>query len=230
MQKVVGSSPIIRSLRNPLETAGFFFRPQCWRARASAAGPRVGRVGAVPEAPLEDSGSGLAPAGDGWFVVNVRDAHWSTAENSEKKPPGSDCRFESREFPFPQLGIKLRVLEPGQPNGLYHSENQQEAFLVLSGECRLLVEGEERLLRPWDFFHSPAGTEHIFVGAGDGPCVILMAGARLEDEQLHYPVSELAARYGASVEEETSDFKDAYARFEPSRPERPSYWDQLPWA
>ena len=78
---------------------------------------------------------------------------------------------------------------------------------MLSGECRLLVEGEERLLRPWDFFHSPAGTEHIFVGAGDGPCVILMAGARLESEQLHYPVSELAARYGASVEEETSDFE-----------------------
>ena len=101
---------------------------------------------------------------------------------------------------------------------------------MLSGECRLLVEGEERLLRPWDFFHSPPGTEHIFVGAGDGPCVILMAGARLKEEQLHYPVSELAARYGASVEEETSDFEQVYVRFEPSRQERPSYWDQLPWA
>ena len=131
---------------------------------------------------------------------------------------------------MPLLGVKLRVLEPGQPNGLYHSENQQEAFLVLSGECRLLVEGEERVLRPWDFFHSPPGTEHIFVGAGDGPCVILMAGARLENELLHYPVSGLAARYGASVEQETSDFKQVYVRFESSRRERPSYWDQLPWA
>jgi len=184
----------------------------------------------VPEAPLKDSGSGLAPAGDGWFVVNVQDAQWMTAENSEKRPPGADCRFESREFSFPQVGIKLRVLEPGQPNGLYHSENQQEAFLVVSGECRLLVEGEERLLQAWDFFHSPAGTEHIFVGAGEGPCVILMAGARLASEELHYPVSELAARYGASVEEETSDFEQVYVRFEPSRRERPSYWDQLPWA
>src|SRR6266849_5800134 len=169
----------------------------------------------MPEARLDDSGAGLAPAADGWFVVNVRDAHWSTAENAEKKPPGSDCRFESREFSFPQFGIKLRVLEPGQPNGLYHSENQQEAFLVLSGESRLLVEGEERLLRPWDFFHCPAGTEHIFVGAGDGPCVILMAGARAEDEQLLYPVSELAARHGASAEAETPDPAVAYARFSP---------------
>ena len=101
---------------------------------------------------------------------------------------------------------------------------------MLSGECRLLVEGEERLLRPWDFFHSPAGTEHIFVGAGDGPCVILMAGARMADQQVLYPVSELAARYGASAKEETSDPGQAYVGFEPSRRERPSYWDRLPWA
>jgi hypothetical protein len=64
---------------------------------------------------------------------------------------------------------------------------------VLSRECRLLVEGEERLLRQWDFFQSPAGTEHIFVGAGEGPCVILMTGVRPEDMRVLYPVSELAA-------------------------------------
>jgi len=184
----------------------------------------------VPEARLDDSGSGLAPAGDGWFVVNVRDAQWLTSENGGKKPSGSECAFESQEFEFPQFGVRLHVLERGEPNGLYHSENQQEAFLVLSGECTLLVEGEERLLRPWDFFHSPAGTEHIFVGAGDGPCVILMAGARAEPWQVLYPVSELAAGYGASAEQETSDPRQAYTGFEPSRREPPSYWDRLPWA
>jgi uncharacterized cupin superfamily protein len=88
----------------------------------------------------------------------------------------------------------------------------------------------ERLLRPWDFFHSPAGTEHVFVGAGEEPCVILMAGARTEDEQLHYPVSELAARYGASAAEATSDSRQAYAPYERHEPRRPSYWDRLPWA
>jgi uncharacterized cupin superfamily protein len=184
----------------------------------------------VPEAPLDDSGSGLAPAGDGWFVVNVRDAQWLTSESRGKKPSGSECAFESQEFAFPQLGIRLHVLEPGEPNGLYHSESEQEAFLVLSGECRLLVEGEERLLRPWDFFHSPAGTEHIFVGAGGGPCVIFMVGSRSGDWKVRYPVSELAARYGASAAEETSDPRQAYAGFEPSRRELPSYWDRLPWA
>jgi uncharacterized cupin superfamily protein len=179
----------------------------------------------VPEAPLEESGSGLAPAGDGWFVVNVRDTAWVTTETF-----GSTGVFESPKSWLPQVGIHLRVLEPGQPNGLYHSESQQEAFLVLSGECRLLVEGEERLLRPWDFVHSPAGTEHIFVGAGEGPCVILMAGARTDDEQLHYPVSELAARYGASAEAETNDPDQAYARFEQYQLKRPASWDRLPWA
>jgi uncharacterized cupin superfamily protein len=184
----------------------------------------------VDEARLGDSGSGLSPLSDGWFVVNVRDATWLTSENGEKKPSGSECNFDSPMAEFPQFGIRLHVLPPGEPNGLYHSENQQEDFLVLSGECRLLVEGEERLLRPWDFFHSPAGTEHIFVGAGDEPCAILMVGARTQDAGLHYPVSELASRYGASAKEETSDPDQAYVGFEPSRLERPAYWNRLPWA
>jgi uncharacterized cupin superfamily protein len=100
---------------------------------------------------------------------------------------------------------------------------------VLAGECSLLVEGVERLLRPWDFFHRPAGTEHVFVGAGDGPSVILMAGVRSAEEQLHCPVSELAARYGASAEEETSDPEQAHARWEQPRLGRPSSWGRLPW-
>jgi len=179
----------------------------------------------MPEARLEDSGSGLAPAEDGWFVVNVRDAEWWTSETF-----GSGCGFESREYDFPAFGINLSVLEPDEPNCLYHSENQQEAFLVLSGACKLLVEGEERLLRAWDFFHCPPGTQHVFVGAGEGPCVVLMVGARSKDEELLYPVSELAAGYGASAEEETPDPKQAYARFQRPERKRPTYWDRLPWA
>jgi uncharacterized cupin superfamily protein len=183
----------------------------------------------VPEARLEDAGSGLVPVSAGWFVVNVRDAMWLTSEGGEKRTSGSECTFESPRFEFPQLAVRIHVLEPGESNGLYHAESAQEAFLVLSGECRLLVEGEERLLRPWDFFHCPPGTEHIFVGAGDGPCAVLMVGARPEDWHVRYPVSELAARHGASADE-TTDPDEPYADFEPSRRERPSYWDRLPWA
>src|SRR5919199_6609472 len=164
----------------------------------------------MPEAPLEDLGSGLAPTAEGWFVVNVGDAQWLTSEAGEKHPTGSECPFESGRAAFKELGIRLHVLPPGQSNGLYHAESAQEDFLVLSGEARLLVEGEERILRQWDFFHSPAGTEHIFVGAGAEPCAILMVGARAEDWRVRYVVSDVAARYGASVDEETPDPDTAY--------------------
>jgi len=185
----------------------------------------------VQEAPLEDAGSGLRPTAEGWFVVNVGDAQWLSSGGGALRPSGSECPFESGAAEFSQLGVRIHALEPGEPNGLYHSETKQEGFLVLSGECTLLVEGEERRLRPWDFFHSPAGTEHIFVGAGDGPCAILMVGARSGDWGVHYPVSELAARYGASVETETSEPDEAYGGvFEPSRRERPPYWGSLPWS
>ena len=178
----------------------------------------------MPEAKLEDSGSGLVPASDGWFVVNVRDTEWWVS-----KAFGSGCGFDGRKHSFEEIGINLSVVEPGQANCLYHSESQQEDFLVLAGECKLLVDGEERPLKAWDFVHCPAGVEHVFVGAGDGPCVILMTGARTPDEKLLYPVSEVAARYGASAVEATPDPKQAYARFERPERGRPSYWDRLPW-
>ena len=145
---------------------------------------------------------------------------------------GRQLEREGRAAPAARADPDLaaHVLPPGESNGLYHQENQQEDFLVLSGECTLLVEGREKTLRPWDFFHSPAGTEHIFVGAGDQPCVILMAGGRQMPWEVVYPKSELAAKYGASADEETSDPDKAYADFEPSRRERPSYWSRLPWA
>jgi uncharacterized cupin superfamily protein len=181
----------------------------------------------VREAQLEDLGSGLTPVGQGWFVVNARDAEWWFAETR-----GGRCAFENEygdpPTEFGQLGINLTVLEPGQAV-LYHAEANQEAFLVLSGECALLVDGEERRLRPWDFVHSPPWTEHAFVGAGEGPSVILMTGAR-SDPRVRYPVSELAARHGASVAEETSDWRRAYATVERFRRERPATWALLPWA
>ena len=58
-----------------------------------------------------------------------------------------------------------------------------------------------------------------------------MAGVRSEDATIHYPVSELAARYGASAEKESSDPEEVYVGvFAPSRRARPSYWAELPWA
>jgi uncharacterized cupin superfamily protein len=159
----------------------------------------------VPEAPLQQTEGGLVPEGEGWFVVNAREARWRIGDF------GAYTRFQG-EAGFREIGVNIGVLEPGQPSCLYHREENQEDFLVLSGECLLLIEGEERVLRAWDFVHCPPWTEHVFVGAGDGPCAILAIGARA-GAGLVYPSSELALRHGAGVEEETSEGNQAYAPY-----------------
>ena len=173
----------------------------------------------VDEARLEPTDYGLTPVSDGWFVVSVADAAWVHNEVL-----GAACIFEGEDVSFPDLGYTIAVLGPGQSGGRYHREGNQEDFLVLAGECLLLVEGQERLMKTWDFVHFPPGTEHAVVGAGDGPCVIFMAGARVgwpDDKGLVYPRSELALRHGAGVEAETTDARDAYAPFPDWQPGRP---------
>jgi uncharacterized cupin superfamily protein len=164
----------------------------------------------VPEAPLEETEHGLVAAGEGWFVVNAREARWRHREGR-----GESLVFEG-DTDFPQVGVNLFVLAPGEPIGMYHWEASQEDFLVLSGEALLLVEGSERPLRQWDFVHCPAGTNHMIVGAGDRPCAVLAIGARAlheGDVWGGYTVDEVALRHGAGVEEETNDAERAYARF-----------------
>ena len=161
----------------------------------------------VGEASFQETPYGRWITSEGWFVLNLGEAF--TVRNEEKG--GAAYLIEPREAPFgPNLGVNFRVLWPGEPSAYYHSENQQEGFLVVAGACTLIVEEEERLLRQWDYFHCPADTRHVLVGAGDGPCAILMLGARPEVEVLHYPVSEVAAKYGASVAKESSDAEEAY--------------------
>jgi uncharacterized cupin superfamily protein len=190
----------------------------------------------VEEARLEEVGSGLAPASDGWFVVNAGEAAWVRNDAF-----GNRCTFESSprvlaERPdleprmFAEVGYTLAVLEPGKPTGLYHAESLQEDFLVLSGECLLLIQGEERQLRAWDFVHCPAGTNHIFVGAGDGPCILLMIGARGSGRTINYPRSELALAHGAGVEAEVDSPAEAYEPLPRWRLGRPDAWNALPWA
>jgi uncharacterized cupin superfamily protein len=178
----------------------------------------------VQEARLERQQAGLAPVTDGWFVVAIPEAAWWTNDAL-----GAACVFESEQVSFPQIGFTLAVIEPGQPAGMYHREANQEDFLVLAGECVLLIEGEERRLQAWDFVHCPPGTEHGFVGAGDAPCVIFMAGAR-NDPDTVYVRSEVARRHGAGVEVETVSSAEAYAPFPEWRLGPPASWEGLPWA
>jgi uncharacterized cupin superfamily protein len=175
----------------------------------------------VPESPLESTEHGLVPRGKGWFVLNAREAPWI-----EREGRGVYCEFEGLkgdEPDFSQLGINLTLLAPGEPMAMYHRENDQEDFLVLAGEALLIVEGEERPLRQWDLVHCPPGTNHVIVGAGDAPCLVLAVGARDRStgpDWGAYTVDEAALRHNAGVQQETTDPEEAYARFAGGVPTR----------
>jgi uncharacterized cupin superfamily protein len=177
----------------------------------------------VPEATLEESDGGAVPRSAGWFVMNARDARWFEKPGQGHSLPltGND-EYEAETF-FPMLGMSLRVVQPGEPSTTYHWETEQEDFLVLSGEGLLIVEGQERPVRQWDFVHCPPETRHAFVGAGGGPCVLLCASSRQFQKDGpwgYYCADETAARYNAASPEDTQDGTIAYARFAPARATR----------
>ncbi len=156
---------------------------------------------------VREDGGWLAPEGDGWYVLNAKDARWLSNEL------GLYCSFEGAER-FPELGFNVSFLEPGRPMAMYHREPCQEGFFVLDGEALLIVEGEARPLRRWDYVHCPRDVSHVIVGAGEG-ALVLAVGNRLGPRGVVYPVDEAALRHGAGVEVETTQPSEAYARFGP---------------
>ncbi len=167
----------------------------------------------VPESGLEQTEHGLVPTGEGWFALNLRDAVWRHADGRGAVCVALDDFEEERRIE--QLGVNPFVLQPGEPMAMYHYEADQEGFLVVSGDAVLVVEGEERQLRAWDFVHCPPNTKHVIVGAGSGPCLVIAIGARersTEPDSLGFPADGVAKRHGASVEQDTMDGGVAYAR------------------
>ena len=176
----------------------------------------------IPEAPLERTDDGLVAMGPGWFVLNARDGRWRERRGRRGLTFTGSDDWDADWF-FPQFGVNLAVLDPGEPNSMYHWETETEAFLVLSGEALLIVERQERPLKQWDFVHCPPKAEHLIVGAGDGPCVVLCMSSR-ENQQFgpygEYVANEVAGRYGGSPEETTQDGEIAYAKTPKSKPAR----------
>jgi uncharacterized cupin superfamily protein len=170
----------------------------------------------IHEAALEKTDAGIVSVGPGWFVLNAREARWNHREGRGKSLNLTGATDDEAETHFRQLGVNLFLLGPGEPIGMYHWEADQEDFLVLAGEALLIIEGDERPLRQWDFVHCPAATDHVVIGAGNGPCLVLAVGARDRSTGPDwgvYTVDETAIRHGAGVERETTDPAEAYARF-----------------
>src|SRR2546421_8698069 len=178
----------------------------------------------VPESKLEKTEHGFVPNGEGWFVLNMRDAEWRHVDGRGAVCiVGDDFGGERR---FDQLGVNPFVLGPGEPMAMYHWEADQEAFLVVSGEAVLIIEGEERQLRAWDFVHGPPKTKHVIVGAGSGPCLVIGVGARERSDGpdwIGFPADDVAKRYGAGAEEDTTDPGVVYGPLPPR--ERTAYRD-----
>jgi uncharacterized cupin superfamily protein len=173
----------------------------------------------VPESKLSWTEYGLVPSGEGWYVLGLRDAEWRHADGR-----GAVCLalddFEG-ERRAEELGVNPFVLGPGEAMAMYHREADQEDFLVVAGEATLIVEGEERQLRAWDFVHCPPNTKHVIIGAGTGPCVVIAVGARersSEPESLGFTADELAKRHGVSVDEDTTDPDAVYGPLPPREP------------
>jgi mannose-6-phosphate isomerase-like protein (cupin superfamily) len=174
----------------------------------------------VAEAELTDTGAGMIPSTQGWFILNAKDARWNEKPGQgHSLPLTGENEYEAETF-FPMLGMSLRIVEDVEPTTTYHWETDQEDFLVLAGEGVLIVEGEERPLRQWDFVHCPPGTKHAFAGAGKGRFVLLCASSRQfqkEGPWGSYIADETAARYNASPPQDTVDGSVAYERFPASK-------------
>lgn len=166
----------------------------------------------VREAPPEATPDGLATSGGGWFVVNVRETRWIGQDGLWRGP-----WLEPEDERWAGLGFNVSVLDPGHPMARYHAESNQEAFLVVHGECLLLIEGEERRLRQWDFVHCPPWTEHILIGAGDGPAVVIAVSSRSPDTGVRYLAAGIARRHGAAPPKDTELESEAYADVGPVR-------------
>jgi uncharacterized cupin superfamily protein len=147
-----------------------------------------------------------------WHISNIRDAKWY-----DEGPFGVSGNFQRDEH-FDEFGFNFAVVWPGQPVAMYHREANQEGFLVLAGECLAIVVGEEHPMQQWDYLHCPPETDHIIIGAGDGPAFLIAVGGRTGDGGIVYPVDPAALAHKAGVEHETTKPPEAYAPFPDAAP------------
>ena len=150
-----------------------------------------------------------------WWIHNVRRLPWQANEL------GVTCEFDKGGERFDEFGINLTVLQPGQPMTMYHRERYQEGFLILRGECLVIVEGEEVPMKQWDYFHCPPDVAHAIVGAGEGTALVLAVGSRIGPDVILYPRDETALKHAAGVEVETPEPREAYAKFTRPAPDVP---------
>jgi hypothetical protein len=160
----------------------------------------------VNEASSEETPYGRYITSDGWFVLNIADA--LAVRNDEKG--GATYPLEPRESPFRDVGIRVPSSRRANRTRSTTPKACRKGFSCSRASAR----------SSWRRTNGRCGSgttstvqpvrASVIVGAGDGPCSILMLGAR-PDVEVRYPVSEVAAKYDASAVKDTDDADEAYA-------------------
>jgi mannose-6-phosphate isomerase-like protein (cupin superfamily) len=107
-------------------------------------------------------------------------------------------------------------------------EYDEEGFLVLRGECLLVIEEQECDLAPGDFVYCPPGTDHILVGAGARACSSCSAPAN--DTESSSTQANRSRAHAAPVDAETTSPAEAYRESPPWIASRhPRSWAAAQW-
>jgi len=88
-----------------------------------------------------------------------------------------------------QFGVNLVMLEPGAMSALRHWHQHEDEFvMVTAGECTLVQDAGETVLRPGDCAAFPAGSTdgHHFINRTDRPARLLVVGSKAPREVATY--------------------------------------------
>lgn len=90
---------------------------------------------------------------------------------------GADVRFLCTAERTDKAWSLMEVGIPRDAGPPPHTHPWDEAYYVVAGEIRFLIDGREQMVRAGDFIYAPGGTLHGFSGASDEPARMLIFDA-----------------------------------------------------
>lgn len=107
---------------------------------------------------------------------------------------GADVRFLCTADKTAREWSLMEVVMPESAGPPPHRHPWDEAYYVVEGEVRFMIESEERLVRAGDFIYAPGDTLHGFQGASDRPARMLIFDAPAHAESFFRDVEREVKR------------------------------------
>ena len=99
-----------------------------------------------------------------------------------ERAPGIDGRFARSKIDSRDLGVSLFRYAANLRSAMAHSHREQEeAYVVVAGSGRVLLDGETTDLRQWDVLRVAPEVVRAFEAGPDGLDIIAVGGPRPED-------------------------------------------------